>query len=1366
MPNLKNDKYIKDFEREVRFKSTKALEHPKEYYDDLVQKGLLLDNLTRGDPHYSFYEKINYKEDKKKFKEMQRNFTKTKYKRKLSDTQELQNLGFVDLYQDNSYNYQTRALRFLMTSIKKEESKFILYPYPFNYKDQNEEVKEVENGGFFSLNQSLLEGKNFNYLQNISSVQIGKAKGIYDIDIAIMSIVYIFNGRETDLFTEANVFCEYFVNTLTKISTCLDGKNDYLEYKLNYPNKGAVVRVSHIDILNDTLFDSQTGQLKFKLLIISDYLTSNEETILNNYIKEDARNIIKRFRELGGHIITSGKSGYLLELMGLLPEGTYDNSFTIGTNNKNSENKIYGCEDIYKNSPDSQEDYFKELICLGYKKRTYLTQAFTIKSKPSNFETLIEYVNDEKTLLTKTDGRETNIDDRNVKYDYILVSNEEEEKGRIMLVNGSPIKNTYYFENIRNMILYAMTRNAIYDLKINFNPSNSDMDEDLPIPAGEEGVQLSTFFKLYNLADYDMNDIEINILIAKKVEIITVFPSSDECKIVEDDKYKELNISSIDITKYIKCSFTSLSKLGLLTKSFKLEITDYSITSKLMDIPLMYSYISYKDKGKEIINTPGIFFVQAAVAALLRGTINKDPTSTYPLEGYGRYFDLVLNVENKEATEAKDVSYISLIPLVTPLFDGEDEGSVAKIIPLYENYYEDHEFNYPWTDINNRGVDYIDYAEVAGKGVCYVADYDTPVKLSKIQREELTGKLTNLYTPEGNIVMDDSAGKDKATNPNSLLKQIYFGDNEKFYETATARTSLFINTATEEGAKAMYNDNIDNNLIDPYNNKRTKTQYAFIRVDTYFYNSIYGQYQIPDGFNDSILISIDKFDQSKLGEKKGDSLSDIKAEIVNPGHYDSTKERYNRLKPNEYSNSLRRLKFMKQYDPTDPEQLEQLQSLTNSNIYLSHFMVPFTDNNGITKANSILGFKEYEGKDDGSGYLEQYDSVKFVKGHSIEIILDPSITRLGGKVEITLAEGVNFNIEDPIKEESITTSADNVAFIKTEYDKEKRKVILYFKRGLMPNENYGQPSKCKLFLENLNIKNDFTVNLVIYNLKYDFSNENLESYENKETKELTAKYIPFFSLPCLYIENKLTKKNSFSEEESHEMLEYELMNPFARYGGYFQELTKHTAVYASAEAHHVKRPGFQSISSGFSLLANIGTSAIPFAEFLEHGKLAVPGVVSTSRIEWTDIWGRKWAQNLRSVYPDIPVLPPVPLNFIMTTTYELITNDNKQERVLEWQSDESVYIRIQMKIRNTYKLYWEPTICHANQLSFIKESYIDYKNPLFVDFDKLDDINSYGDNYDVNLGFSPQYGVCYDTNSYMNGIKVNETILEDIKKMT
>ena len=150
------------------------------------------------------------------------------------------------------------------------------------------------------------------------------------------------------------------------------------------------------------------------------------------------------------------------------------------------------------------------------------------------------------------------------------------------------------------------------------------------------------------------------------------------------------------------------------------------------------------------------------------------------------------------------------------------------------------------------------------------------------------------------------------------------------------------------------------------------------------------------------------------------------------------------------------------------------------------------------------------------------------------------------------------------------------------------------------------------------------------------------------------------------MENTLRRKSSFSTEASSSMYEYEIMNPFARYGGYYQELTKHTTVFGSGEAHHRTDPGFQSTSGGFSVLGNIGTSPIPAAEFLSHGKLFIPGVTSTSRIEWTDIWGRRWAQNLRSIYPDIPPVPPGPLNFIMTTTFEMLTNDREQNIVLEW----------------------------------------------------------------------------------------------------
>jgi hypothetical protein len=138
-----------------------------------------------------------------------------------------------------------------------------------------------------------------------------------------------------------------------------------------------------------------------------------------------------------------------------------------------------------------------------------------------------------------------------------------------MLINGNPIKNSVFFKNGLNMVLYSMTKNIIFDLKIHCSSKKKDNDgsipdteEDLPIPAGEEGVQVTTSFKLYNLEDFDMTNIEINILVAEKVNIINQFSPTDECQIIYDDKYNELNIRSINNTKYLKCSFSTLNKLS------------------------------------------------------------------------------------------------------------------------------------------------------------------------------------------------------------------------------------------------------------------------------------------------------------------------------------------------------------------------------------------------------------------------------------------------------------------------------------------------------------------------------------------------------------------------------------------------------------------------------------------------------------------------------------------------------------------------------------------------------------------------------------------------------------------------------------
>jgi len=582
LPNIKNKIY-------------REKAHNKEYYNRLVKRGLELDKIEIGKPYPSI-KKIDYKKDKIIRKEYEESFKNKKNRRRLSSNlQTLEELGFVDLYQNNSYSDELYALKFIINSVKKEESKFILYPYPFNYKDKNNEIKKVENGGFFTLNETLLESGKFNYLQNISSVQIGKAKGIYDIDIAILSEIFTYYDNDIDLFTESGHYCDYFVTQLYKLTSCLRGKEEYLKYKLNYPNKGAVAEISINDLLNNTLYDEE-DQLKFKLLIISDYLIRNEETIIDRF-NENCVNILKKYRELGGHIIVSGKSGYLLELLGIFPSGTYNTSITFHSKYRDYTNKIYGCENIYKNSPDEQQDFFKQLICMGFKNRTYLSQGYIMNKIPENFESYINYTNEEKTIYYKTnDGHILQTDnDVNIKYHYLLASKEEKTqngklKGRIMLINGNPIKDMYYFGNVRNMILYAMSKNLIYDLKIKFNNFNSD--EELPIPAGEEGVQLLTSYKLYNLGDYDISNIDIDILIANNVELKS---NADNCKIENDNKYKDLNMSYLNKTKYLKCHLDNLEQLKSYSDSFNIEIKHFSVTQKMYDIPLIYSNIKYID---------------------------------------------------------------------------------------------------------------------------------------------------------------------------------------------------------------------------------------------------------------------------------------------------------------------------------------------------------------------------------------------------------------------------------------------------------------------------------------------------------------------------------------------------------------------------------------------------------------------------------------------------------------------------------------------------------------------------------------------------------------------------------------------------
>lgn len=229
-------------------------------------------------------------------------------------------------------------------------------------------------------------------------------------------------------------------------------------------------------------------------------------------------------------------------------------------------------------------------------------------------------------------------------------------------------------------------------------------------------------------------------------------------------------------------------------------------------------------------------------------------------------------------------------------------------------------------------------------------------------------------------------------------------------------------------------------------------------------------------------------------------------------------------------------------------------------------------------------------------------------------------------------------------------------------------------------------------------------------MKYDISavDSNYEVYTLKYNNSKSFHADRFFSLPG--VELKVTMNRSGDQS----VLPYELLEPFARVGTYFQELRKHTTVYAYLETHHTTDPGVTLINSGFSLVGNIGISSVPFAEYVMTGTLLIPSVKATSRLEWKDIWGRDWAQPLRSLFPDVPPIPPPLRNFVMSTTFQLFKTGT-DERVMNWYSEDTLDIHVQLKLLNNYPKYFLITTCKDNEIAFFHQKPMHYEKMRIFD---------------------------------------------------
>ena len=1264
---------------------------------------------------------------------------KEKFLRSLSSETTLNDVGFIYFPQRN-IRYTYWAYQHILGNIQKYKSTFIVYPWAFTYihQDDEETTSTLQNpyGGFFTLAPDNLPKDDaahpFWHISNITNVNIGKSKAIYDIDIAILSIETKFNGNLMNLFTETDAYCTFFISRLEKVEECLNGKNELEEYRTSSTTSGTVVLIDNKELNTNNLLFTNDGSNNFGLLIIPDHVYGSE-SVIENLLTSNGIQKIKTFIQQGGNVLASGKSGYLLEKWGILSEGSYDTSkFLYAKNSDSNAVKIKGCEDTVNKFSSEQTDFIKQLLCENDLKKSYLVSTYPMVSY-SQLDVImtIDVSNSQGVEYKNADGVETALGADSSKTFPFLLTKQDEGQGRIFILNGNSLTNSDYAYPILNCMFYSMGKNVIFDAYIKYD---SD-DDDIPVPGGEEGVQLNAFFQFLNLYETSLSSIYIDIFIPNLVSFSEI-PSG--CTLTTNDKSIYKSVTDMNILSYVRCSQSSLDGYSKYSKSLKIEIESAEVTQKATSIPIFYPYIRYHDDntGEDIIIDNGVVTVEAALAAILRCTANPEPGGKYPLKGRGNDFSLVFNVENKENTIASDVSLYTIIPLITPLVEGGDHGTIAHIVEFHKQYYSSHGFTFPWSSTGSE-YDFIDYAELSGNGVVVVKDFDTPVKFFKVGRDEVT--YSNKYNPsDTSIDVDDS--QTTLTNSQTILKEMYFGDADLFYESAQQRKLLFVDTSTTEGANTQYGSSIPDDIKDPDDETKAKVMLGFARCDIYFLDNI--NYQLPTGTNGSLLFSVDQYDAPTKNFVNKVDLA--KSYIVVNGRVDSSYSD-DPIVPNQWSNRLRQVNGMKLLNPTKESDMNTIKSFSNGDITLSHFLI-IESGDRIKRAGSVMNFTE--NSDGLTGYLTEYPSVKFIYAHTVSVTIEAAMTRLGGKFEISLGS-YEFNTNDPVGNELITTSADGVSFYKTEYDSSSNIVTIYFKRGLMPDESNDNDSNQQINFEGITTKSNIPVTITLYAMKYDLSSPdtNYESYTvvSSFSTSYTMKYCPFWSFPALII------KNTMNRNEATTIKEYEILNPYARYRLYYQELLRHRPIWGSVQSNHITDTGLQSNAGGFSLIGNIGISSIPFADYVNHGILATPSVTYTSRLEWKDVWGRHWSQPIRTILPDTPPLPSPYMSFMMSTTYELYDSTGKT-RLLEWPSDENMFIHVQMKFTNNYFKYFSPTVCLKNQEPFFNNN----------GSDATEDV---GDSSYIKLGHSLVYGTCYQsTSAYLNGTKITSSIIEGMNE--
>ena len=1247
----------------------------------------------------------------------------------------------------------TDMQRWIFKNIKQYSSNIVVYPYAFNFQHQTEDGtlnKHYSQGAFINLKPDEIDELG---LKTDHTLSIKKARALFDTDVAILNLrvdIKEKNLTNYELFYDVSRWCDYLKQYVGK-GNCLNNYASFVKEKYKSQDTKLTTFstwLNETELIKGALMND--GLPRFGVLIISDYISGTEEIIKAKFTQAGFDKI-KEYYDNGGIILLTGKSGALFEGFGLINKGTYNQNYILSINTNDQKVSTKGCEDTFDQEYSSTKDNFmKQMICLSINetKKVGLTNTFPTKTLDTSFKTLVSIDSSDENLILNNveDGLPQQLDE-NQKKSLPLISHKANTKnGQIFLMNFNPVHRGANYDIVLNTLCLALSRELYLTSNVTMNINSTELP-DMPIPAGEAGFNLEVNTIFHNLNDKAISASTLYVFLPEYFDwtnIPTICKESSDFNSIPISVQHQKTFNSSN--NYLICNVGSVPAYEKKVFSITISVLSYKSTQLKYDVLILETVAVFTDSQKKENVMVNFAKKNCEAAALLRVAINPDPSSFYPVKGEGQYIDNVVKVENKEKSTAYDVEYVGLIPVISPLTDGDDQRKTVWNLKIYVDYYNSiNKFEVPF--VNDDAQDFVYSAYLRGKSAVLVAEWDSPVQpVKEIVDPE---KLDNIDLADRSDLKGINKGLLTINKTAEILKQINYRKSNRFFKLASQRLMVFIDDSKIEGAKTLYANTPMGNEWKINGESRAKREFIFTRLDIYFYDN--ENYVNPPKITEKVVFSVDKLypyeSKANCVEKRGEAES----KIMQKGYFTNFEvgKRDKILEPNVFSNELFDYCNLQVIDPTDEKKIKDYFGNTD-NVRPVHYLIPNVEND-ITKPNQIYGFVQ---DNEYLGHHSVYNSLKFLYVHTYDLTIINTTCIYGGKIIIDLG---SYSIQDVNK---VTISPDQIAVYNVVY--EKGQIIAYFRRGLMSNEQFGKNLGIKLNIEDLlssdkkNVRTSVKLKVTIQEMTYDISlPPTYEKYKEISSATCDFGYKTAWSYPALEIKAKLNRN----------LNGYETIEPFSRYGVYIQEIG-HRTVYGTAETHHQTKPGMTGNGGGFSLISNLGISSIPFIEYLTVGRgQVIPAGPSTSRTSWKDVWGRIWHQPLRSVFPDVPPLPGPLKNFMMTTTYEVLKNG---EQIYEWPSDENAQIHLHIKLLNNYEKFFEITSCDKNQIRFVPKELGEGHGLVFENTcsaDLKDSDFKIKKNVYIRQGVYASYGSCFiEPGSIVEGHKVEGELLKQIER--